>query len=532
MPLLEVNGLTVRYRPATSDGIDGRGVRAAVANVSFAVEAGEVVGVSGPSGCGKTSTALAIVGILPPAAEVAGSVVFDGRSILGASEGVLRGIRGARVSLIYQEPALALNPVLTVGAQIAEVLRAHGRADGRSVREQTLATLREVGFGDRSEHIADSYPHQLSGGQRQRVLIAQAIVCRPRLVIADEPTASLDPVARHEILHLIRTLATRHGTAFLLISHSAHVLGTAADRVIRLPDARVVSPPTPNPAILDAWRATAIDAAARAIAASAPPLVHARGVRRTYYPGRRWLSSAEGVQALRGVDLDVRPGSTLGLAGESGCGKSTLARCLAGLERPDAGEIWIASVDITRLRGSRLIPHRNAVQLIFQDSAAAMNPRLSAADIIAEPLLIQRRGTPAERRQRALQLMESVGLPAERGNARPGEFSGGERQRLALARALAVEPRLLILDEAFSGLDVGTRLRMVALLRDLQAARGVAYLCISHDAEWLEQVAPEVAVMSGGRLVERRSTSPAPVQSSAPHAAPAQPCDPQIAAVG
>jgi peptide/nickel transport system ATP-binding protein len=262
--------------------------------------------------------------------------------------------------------------------------------------------------------------------------------------------------------------------------------------------------------------------------------MHARGVRRRYRSGGGWIGGGETVTALRGVDLDVRPGSTLGLAGASGCGKSTLARCLAGLERPDAGEIWIGSVEVSQLRGKALLPHRNAVQLIFQDAAAAMNPRLSAADIIAEPLLIQGRGTARERYARAVQLMESVGLPAERAGSRPAQFSGGERQRLALARALAVEPRLLILDEAFSGLDAATRLRIVSLLRDLQAARGVAYLCVSHERDWLEQAAPEIAVMSDGRQIERRVTEPIAIPPRQRHGTPAlaSTSEPQVAAVG
>ena len=498
IPLLDIVDLTVGYGGASLPALDG---------VSLTIDRGECVGVTGPSGCGKTTLALAIPGLLPAGTRTSGSICFDGRDLRRLSEPALRRIRGAAISVIFQEPALALSPVLSVGAQIGEVIRAHFPGGRDQRRSQVLEALREVGFGADAGRIYGAYPHQLSGGQRQRVLIAQAVVCRPALVIADEPTASLDSASRWEILRLIRELNAGHGIAFLLISHSAHVLAAGADRIVALSGGTISAGRLPGtPAAWPAPNVRLPEGALPPAASSAPepvPIVQVRGVTKRYERGV--LRRGQSVQALAGVDLTIQQGETLGLAGASGSGKSTLARCLAGLEQVDTGDIVVDGRSLTTPS-----PHRqpsSAVQLIFQDSAAALNPRFSALDIITEPLDILGIDTGRERRRLALALMDRVELPRDRAGARPAEFSGGQRQRLAIARALAVTPRLLILDESLSGLDAETRGRVLELLADLQATAGLTYLCISHDLELLAEIATDIAVMSHGRIIRR---GPAP----------------------
>jgi ABC-type glutathione transport system ATPase component len=501
--VLSVRNLSVRYGDAVAtrcaDGRDGRGV---LEEVTFSIDAREIVGVSGPSGSGKTTIAMALLGLLPADATVSGTIVFGGRDLGAIGERVRSAIRGAEMGIVFQESALALNPLLTVGAQIGDVVRAHARSDRQETRRRVFAAMHEVGLTEDTTRIYEAYPHELSGGQRQRILIAQAIVCRPALVIADEPTASLDAAVRDEILRLIRRLNEQQGTAFLIISHSAEVLERTARRVLVMNRGRIVQ-------VLDAGRDSI--GASRHVAPSVTPSVSTSrqaaisavsGATKSYEQRRVFSGARYEVQALRGVDLRIERGTTMGLAGPSGCGKSTLARCLAGLETLDAGTVFIDGQDITALRGRTLLPYRNLVQLIFQDSAAALNPRFTALEVVTEPMVIQRQGSPSERRLRAVELLSQVGLPSDRLQSRAGEFSGGERQRLAIARALAVRPRLLILDEAFSGLDVETRALITTLLMTLQREQDLALLCISHDVQFLAEFAPDIAVMHDGTILE------------------------------
>ena len=488
---LTVSNLCVRYgtEPTTRVVLD---------EVSFSIEANEIVGMSGPSGSGKTTVALALLGLLPADASMSGTVAFGGRDLGALDERTRDEIRGAQIGIVFQESALALNPVLTVGAQIGDVVRAHTRCDRHETRERVRAAMHDVGLSEQTARICDAYPHELSGGQRQRILIAQAIVCQPSLVVADEPTASLDAAMRDDILRLIRRLNEQHGTAFLIISHSAEVLTRTARRVLVMNRGRIVQ------TISAGQDSYVVRSLSRSVSASRHvPIAEISGVAKSYRQRRLFSRSQYEVKALCGLELRVERGATLGLVGPSGCGKSTLARCLAGLESVNAGKVLIDGHDITPLRGRALLPYRNQVQLIFQDSAAALNPRFTALDIVTEPMVIQRDGMPHQRRHRAIELLSQVGLPADRLESRAGEFSGGERQRLAIARTLAVRPRLLILDEAFSGLDLETRRLITTLLMTLQREQGVALLCISHDLEFLAEFAPEIAVMRGGVIVEQ-----------------------------
>lgn len=500
-PLLEVTHLTVRYAHRSPYS------PAAVDDMTFSIAPGETVGLTGASGCGKTTTALAIAGLLPRHARVSGSIWFRGHNLTRLSERELRAIRGVEISIIFQEPALALNPVMAVGQQIVEVVRAHIRCSWEAARQRALAAMADVGLGNQLPRLYDAYPHELSGGQAQRVVIAQALVCSPALVIADEPTASVDATVRAEILCLIRQLRERHRTAFLLISHNPDVLASAADRVIemsggKLMGSRVASRGAPFPRLP---RAEKDPLAAVERTDVAPPMT-ARGVTKVYHRRRLFSRQDVSVPAFLDVDLSVPGGTIFGIIGESGAGKSTLARCLAGLDTVDVGEVRIGGHDIARLRGRELRPYRSHVQLILQDSASALNPRFTAEEIVAEPLVIQGIGTRRERRHHALELMAGVGLAAARASSRPWEFSGGERQRLAIARALAVRPRVLVFDESFSGFDREHREQIIDLLHDLRQRYRLTYVCISHDLSLIAAFTSNLAVMYRGRIVEHGST--------------------------
>ncbi|MGO9275252.1 MAG: dipeptide ABC transporter ATP-binding protein [Terriglobia bacterium] len=557
-PLLQVHDLTVGY--------EAGGARvAAVSGVSFEVAPGEALGVLGESGCGKTTTALAILGILPETACVAGgSIRFRGRDLSRLRERELQKVRGSEISMIFQEPAMMLSPVKRAGDQVAEVIRAHSKKSWPECRTAALARLMEVGFQS-ATRVYSSYPHQLSGGERQRVAIAQAVACRPALVIADEPTASLDLTTQAEILDLLRDLKERLGIALLAISHDPGVLTKLATRVMVMRRGELVeqgrlqqvfdrpqnaytygllvaraSRPLalgrPAP-VLESAGEDAVEARAlgntsagkacpeRSEGMPAPqragrpryegPLVSVRGLSKRYRQ-RRWLRTFS-IQALHNVDLEIPAGSTVALMGESGSGKSTLAWCLARLLQPDAGEIRFAGRDLLRMPPRELAGVRQKIQLIFQDSAQALNPRFSAAEVVSEPLDIQAIGATTERRARALELMEQVGLSAAWAGRSPLEFSGGQRQRLAIARALTLRPSLLILDEALTGLDRPIQAEIIDLLGELQIAHGLTYLYISHDLNLVERLADEVVVMHEGRIVERAGTAELLRRPSHPH---------------
>jgi len=483
-----MQALTVEY---------ATGARPSVDAVTFHVDEREIVGLAGESGCGKTSAALAVLGLLPSSARVRGSIRLRDRELLGLPETALRDIRGREISVVFQEPDLALNPVLRIGDQIAEVWRAHHRGTRDEGRAQALQLLRDVGFDRDAPRVLASYPHQLSGGQQQRAVIAQALVCRPALVIADEPCASLDAATQAEILALVRDVNRRFGTAFLIISHDPRLLDAVAGRVIRMAAGRIAPDAPP----------IAVQPARPVPAADAPPLAEVRHLSKIYMQRRRFGRAAGAVVALDDVSLTVPKGRTVALVGRSGSGKSTLARCLVRLEQPDAGQIHFQGTELTSLRDRELRVYRRRIQFIQQDPTAALNPRFTAAEIIEEPLLVQRMGTRRERRQRALDLMARVGLAPRRAGSRPHEFSGGERQRLAIARALAPSPSLLVLDEAFSGLDIATRADILILLRRLQREDHLAYLCILHDLTLVREMADEVVVLAAGRIVERGPTA-------------------------
>jgi ABC-type glutathione transport system ATPase component len=506
--LLHVRGLCVEFHPGSAP------VRA-LQNLDFELAPGESLGVLGESGSGKSTLALALLRLLPAHSRVSGDVQFRGQDLLNADAKQLRAIRGAGISLISQEPALALNPVLTIGRQIADVLRAHESVNAQQQRERVAEALRQVGLTE-PERIMRAYPHQLSGGQRQRAAIAQALVCRPALLVADEPLSSLDTATQSELLELFRALKTELGLSMIFISHNAGVFSSLCERALVLREGAPVACTT----LAELSESTdtyvrglifpesALSAGSHSLPAppqaGEAPLLEVKGVNKLFVQ-RKVLSRRKfAVQALQGIELRVSQGTTLALIGRSGSGKSTLARCIAGFETADSGEVLLEG------RKSEFTPR---VQMIFQDAGAAINPRFTAAEVVGEPLEIAGKCDPLDRRKRVLDLMEEVGLdPGAHG--RPShQFSGGQRQRLALARALAAEPKLLLLDEPFSGLDLPLQAQMLRLLLHIQARHGLTCIWVGHDLSFLPFFANQVAIMDAGRIVEY--TTPTRLRASA-----------------
>jgi ABC-type glutathione transport system ATPase component len=409
--------------------------------------------------------------------------------------------------------------VLPLRRQLADVLLAHHKLDRGAVSSRCNEMLREVGFPD-PERILRAYPHELSGGQRQRVAIAQALICRPRLLIADEPLSALDAATQAEILELLQRLKRDLRLAMLFITHNAGTLAALADNIIVMREGEVAargslgklqsSPDEYVQGILFPEKNLAGEPRASGPSADEGPLLEIRGLSKRFVQQRMLSRRKFVVQSLVGIDLSLRRGSTVAMLGRSGSGKSTLARCLAGFETPDSGEVLLQG----KSEEAKKPGVRRPVQMIFQDAATSINPRFTARQVIAEPLEIARckSKTDAERTLRALALMEEVGLNPEWAPRLAGEFSGGQRQRLALARALAAEPELLIMDEALSGLDMPLQAQMVRLLIHLQSRHGLTYLYISHDLNFISLFAQEVIVMEAGRIVER--TTPARLAGS------------------
>lgn len=501
--LLRVSGLNVAYRT-------GDQTVPALRNISFTLEEGETLGITGASGSGKTSLGLALLGLFPLATKVSGEIRFDDKDLNAGSKEIAK-LRGSGISMIFQEPALALNPVLRVGKQMVHVLRSHGKKTSELKREIDHA-FREAGLTN-PQRIAHAYPHQLSGGERQRVAIAQALVSRPRLLIADEPLSALDPITQEEILELLQRLKKDRYLSVLFITHGSAILSAIANRVLVMRDGEIIAS-----GALSELREKDSDRYVRALLSPAQEIpssrtVHSDGLESAEHPSLLQVSHVSkrlvqshflfrekfAVFALRNVNLEMRAGTTTALIGESGSGKSTLARCIAGFETIDTGQILFNGSAIKTNSAPK------QVQLIFQDAATALNPRLAAAQLIAEPLELAKWSDQKERDRRVLELLEDVGLDPDSRYRLPHQFSGGQKQRIAIARALSLNPQLLILDEALSGLDLPLQARMVQLLLKLQSKYRLSYLYISHDLNFLSLFAEEIAVMHEGTIVERLS---------------------------
>jgi peptide/nickel transport system ATP-binding protein len=595
-PLLELRDLDtdIALRRGRVHALDGVGLE---------VMPGETLGVVGESGSGKTMTALSIMGLLPPGGRVSGGqILFEGRDLRSLPTDEARRIRGVRMGMVFQDPFTSLNPTMRIGVQVAEPLRVHEGVGRAEARERAIEILRRVGM-PRADRIVDNYPHELSGGMRQRVAIAMALICSPRLLIADEPTTALDVTTQRQILELIGDLREEFGMAVILVTHDLGVIAGRADRVAVMYAGRVVetaatgdlfrSPrhrytealmealpesairetgeharlysipglppdlsrpltgcrfaprcryvtdecrttevtlpagehqhaclhpvpatpaapdtlpapvrvePTPEPAGATAEPAEP----AKPAEPAATPILSVRALVKNYpaHDGGLLRRGAGQVSAVAGVSFEVRPGETFGLVGESGCGKSTVGRLVVGLERPTDGQIMLDGTDIATLaRRERRRMHRQ-VQLMFQDSYAAMNPRMRVDAILAEPLEIQHVGDGAARRARIATLLDQVGLSRRVLERYPHEFSGGQLQRIGLARSLALQPRLIVGDEPVSALDVSIQAQVLNLMQDLQRELGLAYIFISHDLSVVDYMADRIGVMYLGKLVE------------------------------
>jgi oligopeptide/dipeptide ABC transporter ATP-binding protein len=587
-PVLELRDLRTEFRLRN-------GSVTAVDGVSFDVGEGECVGVVGESGCGKSTTGLSIMRLLPPNGHVTGgSVTLLGRDLAGLDESEMRSVRGDEVALIPQDPLTALNPTMSIGRQIAEGVLLHRDVSRDQARQRSLEVLRQVEMPQPDERL-DQYPHELSGGLRQRVMIAMALACEPKLLIADEPTTALDVTIQAQILDLIDDLRQRLQMAVVLITHDMGVIAGRTDRVvvmyagkvaeeaetgelfgrIRHPysqallasvpkldqrrDERLLSipglPPDLSKPIVgcrfaprcqfatDTCRATepelsggadpagiphryacfhpvdpdatpaAVEvhapaspspAASTAEASTEPLLLEVTDLVKEFpvMSGGLFRRQVGSVKAVSGVSFTIRRGETFGLVGESGCGKTTVGRTLVALERANSGSVRFEGLELTGIRGRGLGGHRRDLQLMFQDPYASLDPRMRVGTIIREPLKVNRVGNPAQQQEKVGSLLDEVGLSRTAVDRYPHEFSGGQRQRIGLARALALDPKLIVADEPVSALDVSIQAQILNLMKDLQARHGLTYLMISHDLAVVRYMADTIGVMYLGKLVE------------------------------
>jgi peptide/nickel transport system ATP-binding protein len=507
-PVLDVQSLTVRL-PAGADRIN------AVEDVSFSVAPGEIVCVVGESGSGKSVTAHAVMGLLPPRqlSVAAGRVLLEGDDLLEKSPAEMRRIRGDRIAMIFQEPMTALNPVMRVGDQIAEVLDIHTQLSERERRARVLDVMNAVRLPE-PERMIDVYPHQLSGGQRQRIMIAAALVLDPVLLIADEPTTALDVTTQAQILKLIKELRERRNTGVLFITHDFGVVAEVAHRVVVMQHGRVVEQGTTEDVLRrprDDYTRMLIRAVpslsppARAPITAAPIVLQTNDLTKTYVSGGFFEKRRE-VKAAKNVNLNVRRGETLGVVGESGSGKSTVARCIARLIAPSDGKILIEGADVAKLSARALRPHRKRVQIVFQDPYRSLNPRRSVGAAVTEgPVNFGM--SEREANERARELMRLVGLDPDALTRFPHQFSGGQRQRICIARALAMDPEILVADEPVSALDVSVQAQVLELIDDVRKRFNLAVLFITHDLRVAAQVCDRIAVMHKGEVVEEGATA-------------------------
>ncbi len=530
LPVLAVRRLTTAFR------VDGAWTTV-VKSISFEIGPRETVAIVGESGSGKSVTALSIMGLLPAAnSRVSGEILLEGRDLLKLREGEMRHVRGNQISMIFQEPMTSLNPVLTLGFQISEALIYHRGLDRAQARSETLRILERVRIPSAASRLHE-YPHRLSGGMRQRVMIAMALACKPKLLIADEPTTALDVTIQAEILELIKLLQDEEGMSVAFITHDMGVVAEIADRTVVMLDgdaveqastealfASPVMPYTrallaavprlgsmtgrPDPqrfAIVDpvtGAREVVANAASTAAVAERPVLEVANLV--TRFDVRSGLLSrvSARVHAVEDVSFSLHAGETLALVGESGCGKSTTGRSILRLVEPRSGTVLFEGQDVRALDRRGLRTARQHMQMIFQDPFASLNPRKTVGGAIAEPIIVHGLLSRADTRDRVSELLRKVGLSPDMASRFPHEFSGGQRQRLCIARALALTPKLLVADEAVSALDVSIKAQVINLMMDLQAEMGLAYLFISHDIAVVERVSHRVAVMYLGEIVE------------------------------
>ena len=504
-PLLSVSGLNVRF--LTPDG-----PVQAVRDLGFDLCAGETLGIVGESGSGKSQSMLALLGLLADNGLASGRALFDGQDLLAMPARQLRALRGSGIAMVFQDPMTALNPYLRIGDQMTLVLRHHQGLSKRMALRQCEALLDAVKISESRRRLS-SFPHELSGGMRQRVMIATALLCRPRLLIADEPTTALDVTVQAQILELLRELRRDFDAAMILITHDLGVVAGVCDRVLVMQNgetrdqgetSQVFHAPVHDYTRRLLAAVPRIDVPGERPSPVGEALLEVEGLAVDYrLPPRSWPGPSQLLKAVDDVSFDLRPGETLGVVGESGCGKSTLARAVLRLVRVSEGRIALLGSDLLALEGRKLKQARRDLQVIFQDPLASLNPRMNLRDIVAEPLeTFYPDLAESDRDARVAEMLARVGLEAAQMNRYPHEFSGGQCQRIGIARALILQPRLVICDEPVSALDVTVQAQIVSLLKSLQDELGLALVFIAHDLAVVRQISHRVLVMYLGRAVE------------------------------
>jgi peptide/nickel transport system ATP-binding protein len=504
VPLLEIEDLCV--------GIGATGI---VKNLSLEVRSGEILGLVGASGSGKSMTALAVMQLLPENATMTGTVRLRGETLTGKADAQMQRIRGRDVAMVFQEPMTALNPLMRIGDQVNETLRLHRAISASDARHAAREALDLVGLSG-EQGALDRFPYELSGGQRQRVAIAMAVVMSPPLLIADEPTTALDVITQAQVLLLLQELVQARTMGLLLVTHDLAVIAQLADRVAVMRHGEIVEqgattellrrPRHPYTAALLAAAALKPKRAVRQV--SSTEVLQACGIIRDYPRQRRsmWRAAAP-LRAVDGVSLTVHAGETVGLVGESGSGKSSLLKVILALERSQGGQVRLLGEEFSNARGVNLHRLRRAIQVVFQDPYGSFDPKWTVERLIAEPFfLLTAPPLAAERRRKVAMVLEQVGLSVTDAQRLPHEFSGGERQRIAIARALITEPAVIAFDEAVSALDVLLREQILELLAQLAERLKVAYLFVSHDLQVIRAIADRVYVMQRGRIVEEGPT--------------------------
>ncbi|CAM1345758.1 ABC transporter ATP-binding protein [Tenacibaculum crassostreae] len=526
--MLFVKNLEISFKNAPS----------VVKEISFEVEKNKTLGIVGESGSGKSISSLAILGLLPKTAAIKGELYFNQQNLLDFSENDFQKIRGNQIAMIFQEPMSSLNPTLTCGLQVAEILQQHTQLSSKEIKKEVLSLFSKVKL-PRPEAIYDSYPHQISGGQKQRVMIAMAIACKPQLLIADEPTTALDVTVQKEIISLLKELQQEFGMGIIFISHDLALVSEIADDVVVMHKGTIVEKGSANhvflhpkesytkalinskpntkkrlktlPTVSDFINETVSSeiytneerAAFHQKIYSKPPLLEIVNLHKDFISNASWFSKPTVVKAVNDVSFKIYEGETLGLVGESGCGKTTLSRTILQLEKATSGNIFYTGIDITKLSKVEFKKLRKEIQIIFQDPFSSLNPRITVGNAILEPMKVHNvLSSNNERKEYVYNLLEKVGLDATHFNRYPHEFSGGQRQRIGIARAIALQPKLIICDESVSALDVSVQAQVLNLLNQLKTEFNFTYIFISHDLSVVKYMADQLVVMNKGRVEE------------------------------